>query len=417
MSIGSGTFRYSASILKDKKLYAWGSAIGLQQATYINLDNESIKDVAYTSGSHIVLTESGKVYTAGSNMYGVLGDGTNNTREEFKIVDGLKDLVIKKIYAGANSVYAIDSDGKVWSWGYNLKGQLGIGSQEDSYVPVQIIGLEIRNIVKMAIGEKSAYAIDSDGQVYSWGNNDNGQLGIGNRLSKTVPYKVQGLEGKVITDIYTEGGRLGDGYKVYAIDSEGKLYGWGSNSYGDLVGDGIVPEIIESLKDKTIVSFTMTSRHSMFAIDVDGNVYSWGSGGFGELAHGDWNNAMEPKLIEYFSSNGIKVKKIIAGKGTDTIFAIDSEGNVYAWGDNFDGQLGINGQNQEYNLPVPVEALKGNKIVFMPSNTDCTPFAVSDTGKIFVAGFTANNAYGVSGYHQLNSKVFSDITSMLNLTE
>lgn len=409
----TGVYSYSAGAIKDKKLYLWGRKLSSEYATSYNIENESIKDISYTSNSYIILTYSGKVYTCGGNFFGTLGDGTNKDRYELKIVEALKNVVIKKIYTSASSVYAIDSEGQVWSWGDNAHGQLGIGSLESSNLPVQIMGLRGKYIVSIAAGYNSAYAIDKDGQVYSWGNNADGQLGIDNTTTMTSPVKIDAFADKVVTAIYVNGK---DYQKAFAIDKDGKLYGWGSvTDYGlGNTPNNKVPNLIEALKDKFIVLFTMNDKHSMYALDVYGKLYSWGNGTFGELGHGNWNGLQEPKLIEYFSNNGIVIRKIIAGTGTNSIFAIDTEGKVYAWGDNFYGQLGINGKLSDYNTPVQVKSLEGNRIVFMPSDSDITPFAISDTGKIFAAGMNYFNEFGSSSMARNLYYEFVDISNILN---
>lgn len=406
-------YKYLAGVVTNKKLYHWGKYSTTYAALYEN--NESIKDIALTHNSYIALTESGKVYTYGGNSYGTLGDGTSTARKEFKIVETLNGVKIEKIFAGEHSVYAIDSEGKVWSWGNNDKGQLGLGDREERNVPVQIAGLN--NVVNLAVGYASVYALTKDGEVYSWGSNTNGQLGIDNTTTMTSPVKIEAFAGKVITAIYVDGYNLNDKsvwHTAYAIDKDGKLYGWGANGYGNLSNtpNNKVPNIIEGLKDKFVVSVAQNSDGSVWVLDENGNVYSWGRDSFGELGHGTIQNLSEPKLIEYFTNNGIVIRKVFAGLGTKSIFAIDTEGKLYAWGSNGFGQLGINGGNIEVQTsPILVEVLSGNKIINVESNNQVV-FAVSNTGKVFITGINLNDEFGIPDISKYGQDEFIEMTNI-----
>lgn len=393
----------------DKKLYIWNDEI--KDATYYNINNELIKDLALTRQSYIVLTESGKIYTYGDNSYGTLGDNTTNSRKEFKVVEALNGVFIKKIYTGLNTVFAIDDNGRVYSWGNNDKGLLGIGSNEGSIMtPTQIT--ELNNIINLAVGYETVLALDKDGQVYSWGDNSMGQLGIDNTTTMKSPVKIEAFADKVITSIYVDGST---DTIAFAIDKEGKLYGWGSNWYNNLglnIVNNKVPNIIEGLDDKFIVSIATNRYNTVWALDGDGKVYSWGRGIYGLLGHGNDDDLSEPKLIEYFSNNNIVIRKIISKGRTESVYAIDTNGKMYSWGDNGFGQLGIDDYyylNQ--TLPVQVSLLNDYKIVYIVNGSSST-FAVSNTGKVFVAGNNFDGEFGMSNITDPLSNVFIEMTTI-----
>lgn len=394
--------RFFAGAVTDKKLYIWGDEI--VEATHHNIDNELIKEFVLTKHSYIVLTESGKVYTYGVNKSATLGDGTKDDRFEFKVVETLSNVKIEKIYAGINSVYAIDSEGKVWSWGNSL---LGIGSKPNNFVPIQID--ELNNIVELAVGLTSVYALNKDGQVWSWGDNTYGQLGIDNTTEMNSPVKIEALADKVITSI--NAGK----YTVFAIDKDGKLYGWGSNEYNILGLNTVnnkVPNLIKGLEDKFIVSVVQNDHGSVLVIDGDGKVYSWGQNEYCILGHGNTDNLTEPKIIDYFNNNNIAVRNIVTKAQSYSAFAIDANGKLYSWGKNSFGYLGLNGNldsEQCQSVPAYVESLSGNKIVYV-EDADGNAYAVSNTGKIFAVGKSSNNRLGISNIDR--TAVFIEMTNI-----
>lgn len=388
--ITRGYVAYGGAVT-DKKLYIWGD--GIDNATHYNVDNGLIKELASTYQSYVVLTYSGKVYTYGYNTFGTLGDNTTTTRKEFKVVEGLDGVSIKKIYASMLSVYAIDTNGNVWCWGSNERGQLGIGNTTNSLVPVQI--KELKNIVSLAVGVHAVFALDKDGQVYCWGNNASGELGLGHTTRILKPVKLDALADKVITGIYVDGYDYSIGGffgTVFAIDKDGKLYGWGSNEYkllGENPVNNKVPNLIEGLKDKFIVSVAQNRHGSVYVVDKDGKAYSWGNNGSnGKLGHGDTLNLSEPKMIEYFNTNNIIVRKIFASGDTNTAYALDSEGKIYGWGNDWSNQIGqvIEGNYAtSQSLPIYVEMLSNDKIVYV-ENGNGNGYAVTNTGKVYVSG-------------------------------
>lgn len=412
-------WRYLAGAIFNKQLYFWGDGVG-GTATVYNLDNEQIRDIVITSDTFVALTYSGKVYTYGYNRYGTLGDGTNVARKEFKAVEALKEVVINRIYANDNSVYAIDSNGKVWSWGRNDCGQLGIGNKNNNFTPTQLDGFDNNFVVDLAVGEYSVYAITINGQVYSWGDNTNGQLGIDNYDTKTSPVKITAFENTSIASISVGGYSSMSNdrqHTVFAVDRSGKLYGWGSNKRG-MLGDPTpantkVPSVIEGMKDKFVTSVVQANFGTVWALDINGNVYSWGSNNVGMLGRGVLMGVDDaaPKILNYFSDRGIVIKKVAAGNKTTSVYAVDSNGNAYSWGFNGRGQLGINVSFKSgNNSPTLITSLSDDKIVDIVSNRHIA-FAVSDTGKIYTAG---DNKYQNMGMGNQNIGEVSNVFIRLN---
>jgi hypothetical protein len=205
--------------------------------------------VAAGNSFSLLLTRDGTVWSAGINTLGQLGHGSIDSQESVAPVAGLASGGISSgvaIAAGSNHALALKSDGTVWAWGANDSGQLGngctIGSNcSTSSTPVQVSGLT--NVVAIAAGGSHSLALKSDGTVWAWGLNSNGQLGNNSTTSSSTPVQVTGLP--FITQIAA--GQLDS----QAIDRSGDLYGWGANGNGQLgvgnTNDQLVATFVTSI--------------------------------------------------------------------------------------------------------------------------------------------------------------------------
>lgn len=267
---------FLAGAVTDKKLYFWEQ--DATDATLYNLDNEAIKDIFFTADVCIVLTESGKLYTYGPNRYGNLGDNTSVSRKEFKVVEALNDVVIKKVYTNATAVYAIDSEGKLYGWGADGYG--GLNDSANNKVPGLIEGLKDKFIVSVAQNtEGSVWALDADGNVYSWGHDANGELGHGT-ISNLIETKIIEYfrDNNIKIRKIISGNKS---YSTYAIDTDGNAYSWGLNSRGQLGLDlgtenQSTPVLIGPLSNKKMVNITINNELA-FAVENTGQIYVAGN--------------------------------------------------------------------------------------------------------------------------------------------
>ena len=189
----------------------------------------------------------------------------------------LSDIVA--ISAGKRHSLALNDDGEVFAWGTNRYGQLGNNSRRTSFVPVQVQGLygegNLRNIVAVSAGEKHSLALNSDGEVYAWGGNSNGQVGTGStRFIYRVPVLVTAL-----TDVVAISA---GGNHSLALKND-TVWAWGVNTSGE-VGNGSavysikIPVQVTALTD--VVAISAGGNHSL-ALKDDGTVWAWGRGSAG----------------------------------------------------------------------------------------------------------------------------------------
>jgi alpha-tubulin suppressor-like RCC1 family protein len=341
------------------------------------------------NGHSIATDPSGKVYTWGWNTNGQLGNGTYTYSYDVPVTvttsGVLSGKTITAVAGGEAHSIALTSDGTVYTWGHNFIGQLGNGNLTDSNVPVAVTGLSGKTITAVAGGGTHSIALASDGTVYTWGFNFYGQLGNGNNTNSNVAVAVTGLSGKTITAI------AGGLNHSIALATDGTVYTWGDNFSGQL-GNGTnnasnVPVAVTGLSGKTITAVAGGGVHSI-ALAPDGTVYTWGENYFGQLGNGTNTYSNVPVAVTGLSGKTITA---IAGGGLHSI-ALASDGKVYTWGYNVFGQLG-NGTNTDSNVPVAVTGLSGETITAIASGKDHS-FALASDGTVYTWG---DNYYGQLG--------------------
>jgi alpha-tubulin suppressor-like RCC1 family protein len=305
-----------------------------------NLDSDY---AAYAIGS------DAKLYAWGDNSSGELGDGsTTPTSSETPVVVDLPSGVTPvAISAGQGSAYAIGSDGNLYAWGDGGLGKLGNGSTDNTDTPVVVSFPAGVTATAVAAGYESAYAIGSDGNLYAWGDDFYGELGNGTMTNSDTPVVVS-LPAGVRPVTIAGGGGVG-----YAIGSDGNLYSWGLNSDGQL-GDGSTdnsdtPVLVSMPAGVTATAVTGGGAFA-HAIGSDGNLYGWGGGTSGQLGVSTVTG-METAPVLVTLAPGVTPRAI--SDNLHTGYAIGSDGNIYAWGFGLAGELG-NGSTGDGSPPVVV---------------------------------------------------------------
>jgi alpha-tubulin suppressor-like RCC1 family protein len=232
------------------------------------------------------------------------------------------------IAAGGGHTCALTSTGQVLCWGTNTSGQLGIGTKEDSSVPVMVPGLI--GITSVGAGPAHTCAVTAGGGVLCWGSNDSGQLGS-DVTNSLVPIPVPSL-GSGIASV-----ALGLDHTC-ALSVAGAVICWGSNGSGQLgnnsTADSISPVPVTGLGN-SVTAIASGFSHSC-AIMIDGSAMCWGKNLTGELGDGSTNNRLTPVRVVNLNND---VTAIAAGR-SHTCASTRSSG-VVCWGANDFGQLGV----------------------------------------------------------------------------
>ncbi|MHB9149939.1 MAG: RCC1 domain-containing protein [Thermoleophilia bacterium] len=300
-------------------------------------------------GEHsLALKPDGTVWAWGANKYyGQLGNGGSVDSATPLQVPGLGDVIA--VSAGRWHSLALRSDGTVWAWGYNWNGELGVGTL-DSVVraPVQVPGLS--EVTAISAGGRHSLALKSDGTVWAWGFNYYGQLGDGTADQRRAPVNVRGI-GPVAAI------SAGGGHSL-ALRPDGTVWAWGANNVGQ-VGDGsgwydhYEPNQVVNLTNVTSIS--AGSAHSL-ALRDDGSVWAWGMNREGQL--GDGIVVDGTTLIKSFNPVRALVTGAVAvAGGSEHSLALLLDGTVKAWGSNYFGQLGDGSTSLRTSTPVSVQGL------------------------------------------------------------
>ncbi|WP_426748873.1 MopE-related protein [Myxococcus faecalis] len=269
------------------------------------------------------------------------GSETTTTRQK------LSAPVTRAVAAGAYHSLFLQENGEVFAWGQNLTGQLGTGTTSSMPVasPTKPVGLP--PIKAIAAGQTHSLALDTNGEVWAWGKNDFGQVGLGTVGGNvTAPTRVSGLTG--IQTISANGNFS------FALTLDGRLWAWGQNASGQ-VGTGAAstaeptPRQVNSLP--TIRAVAAGHNHTL-ALDADGKVWAWGKNDLGQLGTGSTTPAMV--LVPTVVTTLPRAKAIAAGAAHS--LAIDEQfGNVWGWGQNSSGQVG-NGTTSTSPVLTPTAA-------------------------------------------------------------
>lgn len=296
------------------------------------LNGKNVASVTVGNLCSFALDINGDVYAWGHNGSRELCDET--TEHKYLPIKILKTMVA--ISSKYEHSLALSLEGEVYAWGNSNDGRIGSSSSGEDYNKIQGLLLN-KNIVSVSAGRAHSLALDSDGQVYTWGLNGCGQLGDGKKYkSKNYPIEVRGLlENKNIVSI-----SAGDYYSV-ALDSDGNIYAWGYIYCGDFSENAIInpfPTQIINLKKPTsdkIISISAGDNHFL-ALDLSGKVYAWGRNNHGQLGDGTrFDNFALNSVDEILKER--KITSVYAGSKSS--FAVDSEGKTYVWGNNFFNQI------------------------------------------------------------------------------
>eukprot|EP01133_Synstelium_polycarpum_P010231 gene10231-11922_t len=345
-----------------------------------------------------VLTSDGELFTWGNNAHGQLGHGlaVGKCQTTPRRVDSFKSTAITMVAAGGDHTIAVDSTHFVYSWGAGRSGQLGHGVLTPQNLPKRIEEFAAgTKVLAIAAGYAHTLLLKKSGDLFVFGANEQGQLGIGLSKSQPVPKRLD------MGNVIIHGGRIsqiaaGHSHSVMCVDN-GDIYTWGANNKGQL-GHGTFdstpvsrPKQIEELRGKPIKKIACGHYHTVVTTDLN-SVYCWGHGEHMCLGNGSTKNEPSPKLIEFFVNK--KVERVVCGLfHTATVTAAESgsdRGNVYICGGGEHGKLGIGGDHKSPFLdkpyPAVVPSLNSINIVDLCSGAEFSA-AVTSNGAVYTWGY------------------------------
>ncbi|KAI4456139.1 ubiquitin-protein ligase e3a-related [Holotrichia oblita] len=329
-------------------MFAWGSTVhgelglgGIEDEHILaprNLDWYKAGDViqAACGANHtLLLANDGKVYSCGNNDFGQLGH--DQPRKRPQLVSSLDAHSISQVACGASHSLALNQWGQVFAWGSDNYGQLGLQLGSDNVQPVPKIlkALATYHVIQIACGENHSIALTNNGDLFAWGANNCGQLGIGTvTAQESNPTVVSSLTGIPIALIACGGNH------TFALSKSGAVFGWGKNTMGQLglndTNQRSYPCQLRTLRNIKVRFISCGSDFSSF-LTIDGGVLTCGAGMCGQLGHGNLSNEILPRQV--LELMGSIITQITCGR-QHTLALVPSRGRVYSFGLGGSGQLG-----------------------------------------------------------------------------
>ena len=328
--IVGGGFAQFAALRRDGTVWTWGDGdsgqLGNGQWTNsdapvqaVGLSNIVAIAVPSFGDFDLALDASGRVWSWGANDYGQLGldDGLFEDEDTPAVIPGLTNIVA--IAGGSGHALALKSDGTVWAWGDNAYGDLGDNSDEGRDDAEPVSGLT--NAIAITSGDCHCFAICADGTVRGWGLNEDWELGIGNADDQWLPVSVTNLTNAVALS-------GGSDFSI-ALLAGGTVEAWGANDYGE-IGDIISSTPVPVSGLSNIVSIASCGYCSLL-INTNGNLFAWGSDWTGQFGDGGVDDEdTDPYLVTIVSN-----VTAIAG-GFESSIVSTGNGNIYTFGDSYE---------------------------------------------------------------------------------
>jgi len=352
-SIQVGSISYNVGEDEIKPVITLGSLKAnlskSQKIKYLDYGNN------YYGISWLAITEDNSLYTWGYNG-SVLGDGsTSDYTNPKKILSNVRSAVIDSNTKNDASAAAVTLDGQLFMWGNNRHEQLGLGlsSQEcpNLAVPTEISLPE--KVKKVRISNSAVAVITENNNLYMWGYNNNGRLGLGNDTN-----------GKPITTNLNQPLKIMENIQDVKINSsntmvlttDGKVYIWGFYSNNMLGDESTATRYAPDIDNPVLINIQSIelSNSNAAAITNEGDLYIWGSNNYGQAGIGSTSSSCKATKATIS-----KVSKVALFPGW--IAAITSNNNLYMWGNNYNGLLG-NGSNDTKTIPYKISELENTKV-------------------------------------------------------
>jgi alpha-tubulin suppressor-like RCC1 family protein len=321
-----------------------------------------------SAGTAVALRSDGKVYSAGYNAYGAVGDNSTVSRNTFVQSIGISNAVA--VGAGYFHSAALRADGLVFTCGYNTSGQLGVNSIVNSSTYVQAIG--ISNASAISCGQSHTVALRSDGQIFATGKNNNGRLGDGTVTDRSTFVAAMGVSSVISVSAGT--------FHSAALRADGAVFTCGYNKWGQIGNNNSAltfSAYVQAVGISNAVAVSAGEYHTV-ALRADGAVFSCGYNTQGGL--GDNTTTSRSTFVQCIGiSNAIAVSA-----GWNYTVALRSDGLLFTVGMNNYGQIG---DNSGSNRSTFVQTIGVSNVVQVAAGMVAATIAVRSDGRIVGCGY------------------------------
>jgi alpha-tubulin suppressor-like RCC1 family protein len=324
-------------LFNDGTLWTWGSNIygQLGDGTTVSKTSPVTTVAGGTNWKQVTcgyfrtaaIKSDGTLWTCGDNAAGQLGDGTTVGKSS-PVTTVAGGTNWKQVACGVQHTAAIKTDGSLWTWGRNIFGNLGDGTIVNNSSPATTVSGGT-NWKQVACGVFCTAAIKTDGTLWTWGRNDYGQLGDGTTVSKSIPATTVagGTNWKQVA--------CGSNHTA-AIKTDGTLWTWGRNDSGALGGNfANKSSPVTTVSGGTNWKQVSAGFFYTAAIKTDGTLWTWGYNEYDQLGDGTTVDKASPVTTV---AGGTNWKQVSAGFYQTA--AIKTDGTLWTWGRNDTGQLG-----------------------------------------------------------------------------
>ena len=320
----------------------------------------------------------GELWATGFNFYGQLGDGT--TTNKYTPVRIGTDTNWVSVCPGGFHTLALKSDGTLWAWGRNSKAQLGDYTTTSRLSPVRIGNSN--DWVSIGAGFQHSFAIKSNGTLWCWGDDFYGQAGNGFTFLTIA-------QGMGLVDGSTNWVNVVGGLTFsMGLKADGSLWVWGRNDYGQL-GNGTTSASITASSPTRIgtsnnwVRIAAGNNHAL-ALKSDGTLWAWGDNFYGQLGNG--TNAINTTPVQV----GTADNWVSISAGEASSYGLKADGTLWGWGYNTDGRVG-DGTTTSRNSPVQITT-SANWVNVNAGRTHVT--ALKADGSLWSWGWNASGQLG-----------------------
>lgn len=358
--INSGAPATVWAVTSTGQAYGWGRSAGTTAGAALGDGNTvftraptpifpgvTVRSISAGYNTAAAIDTAGNLYSWGYGGTSALGTGS--TTSALLPVQLGRGTTWKSVSAGFDHMCAIDTYSWMWCWGTNDTGQVGDAGTTLKPVPVRVAGST--RFQSVSAGYKATIAIDTTGQAWAWGSGAGGALGLGDTANRLSPVAVAVGAKFIAAQLNKPTPGLNPAMGV-ALDTSHYLWIWGTTTRGGL-GDGSTSNTRTTATrvdfGPPVVTKVVSGALTTFAIDWAGNLWAWGDVSSGELGNGTAGSCTASWLYGADCAGLTQTTPVKVKAGTvfsnifvtgNSVMAIDSAGNLWAWGDNTYGQLG-----------------------------------------------------------------------------